>query len=206
MRRLLLLIIPIIILLSGCISEFDIISTQHHPNDELYLDFQLPASVDTRQGFKISYSVSASNGTQWGVYTVRNNLSAHNPNIVFDRSGIWQVNYEIFEGETKKVEGTQTFFITDGQTHRYEFTLTECEVVNHRLTATIENTGRDAGWLHVALYDDEPYIQDGIEYYGHVYFKDSEYLRIGHEYEISENLIPGANPVLIINEVEKWVK
>jgi len=201
MKKILIFVPIALILLSGCLGTTNqIITNEHHGYDELYLEFNLPASIDTRQSIEISYECVAPNGTVFGTYHAYDNLTVHNPNIVFDRSGIWHVYYDIYEGETKKVTGDHAFYIPSGTHHTYEFILKHYEYVSGKFTFTIQNVGREAGYVHILLYDDMPLKVENITEYGHVYYESTEYLQIGHEVNITKYLIYGAIPVLMYNE------
>lgn len=201
MKKILIFVPIILVLLSGCISTTNqIITTQHYGYDELHLDFRLPASIDTRKGTEIVYECVAPNGTVFGTYHAYDNLTVHNPNVVFDRSGIWHVYYDIYEGETKKVTGDHAFYIPSGTHHTHEFILKHYKYINGKFTFTIQNIGREAGYVHILLYDDEPLISGNIIEYGYAYYESVEYLQIGHEVNVTKYLTYGAIPVLMYNE------
>ena len=201
-----LILIPITFaLLSGCISSpsFTIISTIHNPHDELRLDFHLPSEFNPNMGTQISYNVEAPNGTAWGTYHIKNNLTIHNPHIILDCAGIWHVEYKIYEGLVHKITGDHAFFIPTGRHYRHEFILTEYEIVDDSLSFTVENVGREGGYVSILIYDDRPLERGNITFYGNVYFETKEYLGIGHEILDDVFLYHGAEPVMLINEVIK---
>ena len=197
----LIILLPALLLLSGCVSTpFAIITTQHNPHDVLHLDFHLPADFNPRLGFQISYDVIAPNRTIWGTYHIKNNLTIHNPNIILDCAGIWHVEYKIYEGSIHKITGDHAFYIPTGRHYRHEFILTEYEIKDNILTFTVENTGREGGYMSILIYDNAPLIKNNLTYYGWKYFETKEYLRIGHEVTDSVPLYNGAQPIMIIND------
>jgi hypothetical protein len=214
--KIILSLLFVTVLLSGCVlqqekTEYPIITEESYQvNDVLEeLTFNLPQTYSEPV---ISLTLKLPNGKEQATFrnsfpsrTIHCSVSTQKSVILY-YSGMWRVDYQIFNGTTKTIEGTYTFWVGNNSYRGLErFELESYDVNGESLSFSVLNYGKASGYVNIIIYNSNP-LNGSIVEYGHEYFNQRVYLKPGYRY--TNSILVSGEPVLKmkLNELDFFLQ
>jgi hypothetical protein len=102
--------------------------------------------------------------------------------IILYYPGMWHMDYQIFNGSTKVIEGDYNFWVLNNSYRgldRYKLEL--FKRTGDTVSINVVNNGKASGYVSIIVYNDDP-INGTITVYGKEYLNTKVFLKPGFRY------------------------